>query len=63
MVHLYAIIVLTLCHLDEALHGLVFSVTFNIKPTKEKLCARHLSLDLVDSDSAVSTALAGGLWT
>lgn len=55
-VHLYAIIVLTLCHLDEALHDLVFSATFKMKPAKENLCARHLSLDLADTDAVVSTA-------
>lgn len=52
-VHFYAIIVLTLCHLDEALHDLVSSVTFRMKPAKENLCARHLSLDLADTDAVV----------
>lgn len=38
--HFYAIIVLTLCHLDEALHDLVSSVTLRMKPAKENLCER-----------------------
>lgn len=39
-VHLYAIIVLTLCHLDESLNDFIFAVTFKMKPAKENLLCK-----------------------
>lgn len=40
-----------------------FSVILKTKSTEEDLCERDLSLDLGDTDAAVSPPLAGGLWT
>lgn len=55
-VHLYAIIVLSLCHLDEAQWSNFQCVRLKAKSTEEDLSERDLSLDLGDTDAALSSA-------
>lgn len=55
--HLYAIIVLPRCHLDEA-QWASFPVVPQTQPTGGHLWETDLSLDLGDADATVSPSLA-----